>query len=354
MRFRTGILKQRHPYITSRTNVGSRSTALLVACCLLLLVASCSDDDSPVQPDPISYASFGQPEILVDTSGDTIDVGLYAVPALADIDADGDLDLFIGEWWGQIWFYRNVGSADSAAWHKVTERYMQIDVGRSAAPAFVDIDGDDDLDLLIGSNYSVGFGSGRLGWYRNVGSITVDSFEVVTPSALNLTCTGIGKPFFVDADGDSDSDMYFGYKDDFPESHHGLVYYRNDGDENAPRWTLLTTEFAGLGEISDAGSIYHNPCMLHLDSDTLLDLLVASHTAIKTYTRQVAASGSSWEECSIDGLTGLYLGRTPVLTTGDLNGDGIADLLLGRGAANDPDPYSDNTSGTLYFIPGLH
>ena len=51
---------------------------------------------------------------MVDSALVQLTRGSNATPALADIDGDGDLDLFIGEGSGTINFYRNVGTRDGA------------------------------------------------------------------------------------------------------------------------------------------------------------------------------------------------------------------------------------------------
>jgi hypothetical protein len=65
-----------------------------------------------------STAQFQSPQQLVsDDLGDTIDVGQDATPQLYDVDADGLLDLLVGERNGNINYYRNTGTSLSPNWH---------------------------------------------------------------------------------------------------------------------------------------------------------------------------------------------------------------------------------------------
>ena len=80
-----------------------------------------------------------------------IDVGSYAIPALADLDDDGDMDLLIGRGDGRLTHFENTGTATSPVFVLTSDFYKSIDVGLSSAPALVDWDDDGDFDLLIGS-----------------------------------------------------------------------------------------------------------------------------------------------------------------------------------------------------------
>ncbi|MCU0644252.1 MAG: T9SS type A sorting domain-containing protein [bacterium] len=144
-----------------------------------------------------------------------IDVGLLSTPALADIDNDGDLDLFIGERDGNINFYRNTGTATNPIFTLETENYATIDVGLFSTPTFTDIDQDGDLDLFIGEN------SGNINFFRNTGTPTNPALSLETESFTLLDTGYESAPCFVDIDGDGDDDFFAG------EFDGGLYFYRN-------------------------------------------------------------------------------------------------------------------------------
>lgn len=140
--------------------------------------------------------------------------GSYLTPAVGDLDADGDLDLVVGESSGEINHFENVGTPAAPRFELVTDAISGIDVGVRSSPALVDVDGDDDLDLVVGEE------SRGLVVHLNVGSPAVPEFS---PEALPLgdLTTRLAQPRFVDLDGDGDLDLVVG------DQGGGLHFYRN-------------------------------------------------------------------------------------------------------------------------------
>ncbi len=124
------------------------------------------------------------------------------MPALGDVDGDGDLDLFVGEASGTLNFFRNVGSPSEPEFELVSDEYGGIDVGRRSAPALTDLDGDGDLDLLVGSENE------GIRLFRNRG--TSEEPEFVAEGRLRAATRGLSTPALLDADGDGDLDLFSG------------------------------------------------------------------------------------------------------------------------------------------------
>jgi hypothetical protein len=86
-----------------------------------------------------------------------------------------------------------VGTRSEARFEMVTERFGAIDVGRRSAPALADLDADGLLDLMVGRE---AMGAEV---FRNIGTRTEARFEAL---AWELELPPYATPVVVDIDGD--------------------------------------------------------------------------------------------------------------------------------------------------------
>ena len=124
------------------------------------------------------------------------------IPTLADIDTDGDLDIFMGASNGVVLFYRNTGSRSNAKFELVTERLDGVKAVRRSAPAMFDVDGDGLLDIVLGQEASPTL------TFRNTGTKANPKFAPDGGFALDLP--HISVPRFVDLTGDGKPDVVSG------------------------------------------------------------------------------------------------------------------------------------------------
>lgn len=106
--------------------------------------------------------------ILEDTSGNELSCGKATATWAADWDNDGDTDLIVGNFGGEVKFVRNAGTKSKAKFEapvalSSTESEIKLQ-GGDAGPCVADWDRDGKQDLLVGS------GAGDVFWYKNVGT----------------------------------------------------------------------------------------------------------------------------------------------------------------------------------------
>lgn len=98
--------------------------------------------------------------------GDLLDNNDYASPEFADIDGDGDYDLFSGGDDGFIRFWENIGDAQNPSWSFVTNIYGGlINTSTRLIVRFADMNADGLLDLYVGNLL------GQLWTYENTGTV---------------------------------------------------------------------------------------------------------------------------------------------------------------------------------------
>jgi uncharacterized protein (DUF2141 family) len=140
--------------------------------------------------------------VLADSALVRLTRGSNTLPTLGDLDGDGDLDLLVGEGSGTLNYYRNTGTPTAPLFELVSDEWSGIDPGRRSAPQLIDLDRDGDLDLLVGSEAE------GLKLYRNAGSRTEPSFNL--DSAFNVPVQSYATPAAGDMDGDGDVDLFVG------------------------------------------------------------------------------------------------------------------------------------------------
>jgi len=166
------------------------------------------------------------------------DVGSDAAPTLVDIDGDGDLDLFVGVGMtssGGIRFYENIGSPEIYSFQQRTDSYFDIDLGIYSVPRLVDIDADGDKDLFISN-------PGHLSFYQNIGSNEDPNFIFVEDNFQGIIPSFYGSIDFAYMDADGDYDLLLGWLNwDWSQ----ISYYQNIGDIQNPQFILITNNLLG-------------------------------------------------------------------------------------------------------------
>jgi len=111
------------------------------------------------------------PNFLFIENINNIDLSGYSSPLLIDLDYDSDFDLLVGNIDGTLFYYNNIGDPFTFNFSLISDNFQSIDVGSRSSPTYYDFDGDNDLDLLIGS------GNENIHYYKNNSNENVLLFD---------------------------------------------------------------------------------------------------------------------------------------------------------------------------------
>jgi hypothetical protein len=282
-----------------------------------------------------SYTSVGL------YSFSTTNIPLFPAPFVEDVDFDGKKDLLISpnlsgrtytNWLveNSVYLFRNTGTTQAPVFNFVKNDFLQdemIELGDYSVPAFGDVDGDGDDDMIVGTYANENF-VGRIFHFENTGTATLPSFRLTDNDYFGLTniYSYNFKPQIVDMNGDGRLDIAF-TSTGLSNGITSLRYLRNVSDEgirfNSESW--IETNF-NIG-------VTENLSIVDVNLDGKVDFLIGKATGALEYWENTDPSGGF---NSMVKRSGSYLGQAnntsqlnAVVATGDLDADGIEDLAMG-------------------------
>lgn len=168
---------------------------------------------TPRTPNYLLYSTNLVPGVFNQSS-------VVIVPVTADIDADGDFDLFVSDDNGHLYYFKNTGSPSNFQFQYQTNNWQNIyNYAIHHFFCFYDIDNDGDLDLffmgvLPTNEYALFF-------YRNVGTPQNADMVLETNDLFPDLNIAQAVPFVTDIDLDGDGDLFVG------DTWGGIRFFRN-------------------------------------------------------------------------------------------------------------------------------
>ncbi|MEE2877122.1 MAG: FG-GAP-like repeat-containing protein [Candidatus Neomarinimicrobiota bacterium] len=244
-----------------------------------------------------------------------LDLGSSSAPVFADIDADGDADLFIGNEFndflpgfrGTVFFFRNKGTKTSPFFVLEDSTYFAELTGNNLVPTFGDLDGDRDMDAIVGD------WNGDLYHYENLGTSQSPVFEY-KGKYLDLDVGQRAHPSLGDLDGDNDLDLIVGRDDG------NILLWRNLGSPEAPEFELKDESFLNTADLGRMAA----PAVVDLDLDDRMDLVIgtAGGLLFSAFERN-----GTWIVKEFDEIP--YAGPQLAPAVSDLNNDGRLEIAMG-------------------------
>jgi len=231
-----------------------------------------------------------------------------------DLDGDGDLDLFFAGKALGIPQFTHVYLNDGQGAFTLTSNPSLLEL-RVGSFAIGDVDGDEDLDLLI-----AGFNADEddlVDIFLNDGNANF------SPEGYNTFTSGIGAPVqwydaaeFIDAENDGDTDVILcGVTD--PDDSPFIILYLNDGSGN---YSVNTS--AGFTQVSGGDLDVSD-----IDNDGDIDILISGlDESFQARTILYINDGNGqFTELNDPGLQESFAGKNAIA---DLDNDGDQDILI--------------------------
>lgn len=267
---------------------------------------------------------FQQTDFL---QNEMLDLGENAFPTFADADADGDLDMWIGNrgtlktgvFSATIHFFRNIGTAHKPAFQLITADFASLSEQKwtDIKPFFLDLDEDGKLDLAFTAQRG-----------RDIKVFFLKNPFTDTPTLLEypIRLDSRDFPCFTDVDADGDLDALIG------KGTGELVLLRNKGTTAQPDFQA-ENPYPNLR--NDPTHRDLTPFVADLNGDKKPDLITGDSSGYLTVYHNFLEEGLSDKQTEMvfntlaQQYTRYKFGADVFPVAVDWNADGIADLVIG-------------------------
>ncbi|WP_448530407.1 FG-GAP-like repeat-containing protein [Raineya sp.] len=273
-----------------------------------------------------------------------IDIAIFAALYSFDVTFDGKKDLMVcsnlkedengnADFANSVWLYENKNTNSLPDWHFVQKNFLQntmLDVGQDSAPAFIDYDGDGDLDMFVGNSFYTATTIpaskqkfATIHFYRNQGTLEKANFVLEDADFLSLSQKKFIQivPQWVDINQDASLDLVFSALES--ETQKNIVYFLPN---QAPRNNAvqLNENFIPFPLAIERGDkIYFYDIEQDGDLDVILAKPLGNLVFVENWKGNFIERNKNFLQTTISATA-----RNPSISIADFDQDGKDDLAL--------------------------
>lgn len=276
--------------------------------------------------------------------GDGLNFGNYSDPCIIDVNGDGLKDIILGSddvlgassRYNGLVLLENIGTKTTPKYSVVDEDYLSLKLlvneNKRLSPAAGDLDGDGDMDLLVGVE------QGKLFYFENsAGKDEAVSFKPYVYPFMDIDPGLWAKPHIVDLNKDGLGDIVLGEKNDNQDGDviGGVNYFENIGDIGSPSFSNDPFEGANtpaLGGIftKDIGvSVTGASDPYFIDTPTERLAVVGSRSGRIRIYKNIDTDYLGLYDKWIDHIDIPIPGKNATVALGDIDDDDMYELIVG-------------------------
>ncbi|HAH19533.1 MAG TPA: hypothetical protein DCL49_01355, partial [Candidatus Omnitrophica bacterium] len=229
-------------------------------------------------------------------SGKELSGAMSFVPGIADIDKDKYPEIIMGDVNGWVYVWHKDGNLMADIGGVATHWPVQLYDSILSAPVTGDVDGDGDMEIIVGTGDLSGSGRAYVYVLDKFGNI---EHQLLAPNKIRST------PALGDIDGDGSWEIVVGCDD-------GKVY----------AWHMDGTAVSGFPPVATNGKVSSSPAISDIDNNGYMEIVVGSEDGGVYAWNHDGSLMAGWPK-----ITGDKVTSSPAL--GDIDGDGDLEVVAG-------------------------